>query len=48
MTSEGALRGRKATLIRINPRDYYVPAGHIAIEFGAEEGIRKILESTGA
>ena len=48
MTSEGAVRGGKATLIRINPRDCDVPAGHIAIEFGAEEGIRKILESADA
>jgi NAD-dependent SIR2 family protein deacetylase len=48
MTSEAAVRGGKATLIRINPRDHDVPAGHLAIEFGAEEGIRKILESAGA
>jgi hypothetical protein len=45
MTSEGTLRGGKATLIRINPRDYDVPAGHIAISCGAEEGIRRVIES---
>jgi NAD-dependent SIR2 family protein deacetylase len=48
VTSEAAVRGGKATLIRINPRDYDVPAGHIAIPCGAEEGILKILESAGA
>jgi NAD-dependent SIR2 family protein deacetylase len=45
MTSEAAVRGGKATLIRINPRDYDVPAGHIAIPCGAEEGIRRVIES---
>jgi NAD-dependent SIR2 family protein deacetylase len=45
MTSEEAARGGKATLIRINPRDYDVPAGHIAIPCGAEEGIRRVIES---
>jgi NAD-dependent SIR2 family protein deacetylase len=48
MTSEAAVRGAKATLIRINPRDYDVPAGHIAVPFGAAEGIDKVLESSGA
>jgi len=47
MTSEAAARGGKATLIRINPRDYDVPAGHIAIPCGAEEGILNILETAG-
>jgi len=47
MTSEAAARGGKATLIRINPRDYDVPAGHIAIPCGAEEGILKITETSG-
>jgi NAD-dependent SIR2 family protein deacetylase len=42
MTSEDAVRGRRATLIRINPRDVDVPAGHISIPCGAEEGIRRI------
>ena len=45
MTSEGVVRGAKATLIRINPRDYDVPAGHIGIPFGAYEGIRRVVES---
>jgi NAD-dependent SIR2 family protein deacetylase len=44
MTSEAAVRGGKATLIRINPRDYDVPAGHIGIPFGAVEGIRRVVE----
>jgi NAD-dependent SIR2 family protein deacetylase len=48
MTSEGVIRRAKATLIRINPRDYDVPAGHLAIPFGAAEGILKVLESVGA
>jgi len=38
MTSEGVVRGAKATLIRINPRDYDVPAGHIGIPFGPTRG----------
>ena len=45
MTSEGVVRGAKATLIRINPRDYDVPAAHIGIPFGACEGIRRVIES---
>ena len=45
MTSEGVVRGAKATLIRINPRDYDVPADHIGIPFGACEGIRRVIES---
>ncbi len=32
-----------ATLIRINPRDYDVPYGHISIPLGGLEGIRKIV-----
>jgi hypothetical protein len=47
MTSEAAARGGKATLIRINPRDYDVPASQIAIPCGAEEGILNILETAG-
>ena len=42
MTSEGAVRGGRGTLIRINPRDTDVPSGHIAIPLGAEEGILEI------
>jgi len=45
MTSEGVARGENAVLIRINPRDYDVPAGHVAIPCGAEEGIRRVVES---
>jgi NAD-dependent SIR2 family protein deacetylase len=45
MTSEAAVRGRTATLIRINPRDYDVPAGHLSIPLGAGEGIRRVIES---
>ncbi len=33
-----------ATLIRINPRDYDVPQGHISIPLGGLEGIKKITE----
>ncbi len=29
-------------VIRINPRDYDVPEGQIALPFGAADGIRKI------
>jgi len=32
-----------ATLIRINPRDFQVPSGHISIPLGAKEGIEKIM-----
>jgi NAD-dependent SIR2 family protein deacetylase len=32
-----------STLIRINPRDYDVPKGAIAIPLGAKEGINRIL-----
>ncbi len=45
MTSEGIARGEKATLIRINPRDNDVPTGHIAIQCGAEQGIRRVIEA---
>lgn len=34
----------RGTLIRINPRDYSVPAGHIAIPLGGAEGIRRLVE----
>jgi len=44
MTSEGAARGGRATLIRINPRDTDVPSGHLSISLGAEEGIRNVTE----
>jgi len=47
MTSEGIAGAGKAVLIRINPRDYDVPAGHIAIPLGAEEGIRRLTSGMG-
>ncbi len=48
MTSEAAVRGDRATLIRINPRDTDVPPGHHSIPLGAEEGIRRVMEFTRA
>lgn len=45
MTSEGVARGGKGTLIRINPREFDVPSGHIPIPLGAEEGIRRVVET---
>ena len=47
MTSEGIAGAGKAVLIRINPRDYEVPEGHIAIPLGAEEGTRLVAEGMG-
>jgi len=44
-TSENIARQYRATLIRINPRDYPVPSGHISIPLGALEGIQTILDS---
>src|SRR5512139_1837823 len=45
MTSEGVVRGAKATLILFNLRAYDVPPGHIGIPFGACERIRRVIES---
>lgn len=42
--SESIARRFNGKLIRINPRDYSVPAGHIAIPAGALQGIKKIYE----
>ncbi|MCU0821796.1 MAG: NAD-dependent deacetylase [Spirochaetes bacterium] len=42
--SEQAAMHLKGTLIRINPRDYDVPAGHISIPLGGAEGIERIIE----
>ncbi len=42
--SESVAASRNATLIRINPREYQVPHGHISIPLGAKEGIEKIFE----
>ncbi len=42
-TSESIAKNCKATLIRINSRNYDVPEGQISIPLGAFEGISKIL-----
>ncbi|MBU0765961.1 MAG: NAD-dependent deacetylase [Bacteroidetes bacterium] len=43
--SEGIAAKMNGTLIRINPRDYHVPHGHISIPFVAAEGIAGICDS---
>ena len=43
-TSENITFNYNGTLIRINPRDFYVPEGHIGIQSGALEAIEKIYE----
>jgi NAD-dependent SIR2 family protein deacetylase len=43
LTSEEIARKSRGTLIRINPRDYGVPSGHIGLPFGAAEGIKRVL-----
>ena len=43
LTSEDIVRKYNATLIRINPRDYWTPDGHISIPLGAREGIMRVL-----
>lgn len=40
--SENTANLHNATLIRINPRDYSVPSGHLAIPLNAAEGINRI------
>ena len=42
MKSRSIAHLKNATLIRINPRDYNVPAGNISIPTGAKEGIGEI------
>ncbi|NPA81298.1 MAG: NAD-dependent deacetylase [Epsilonproteobacteria bacterium] len=42
MTSEHLANRYKASLIRVNPRDYEVPKSHISIPMGAKEAIEKI------
>jgi hypothetical protein len=42
--SESVLQRISGTLIRINPHDYDVPEGQIALPFGAADGIRSICE----
>ena len=44
ITSEKIASMYDAKLIRINPRDYDVPSGHISIPMGGLEGIKKITE----
>ncbi len=44
ITSERIASMYDAKLIRINPRDYDVPSGHISIPMGGLEGIKKITE----
>lgn len=43
-TSEQLANRYDASLIRINPRDYQVPYGHISLPFGAREGIEQVFE----
>ena len=45
MQSEHLASHSDTVLIRINPRDFQVPAGNIPIALGAAEGISKILKS---
>ena len=45
MKSESIAAHYNATLIRINPRDFNVPAGHISIKANAAEGINAIFEN---
>lgn len=42
--SETLTQRVNGTLIRINPRDYQVPFGHVSISLGAKEGIQRIFE----
>lgn len=44
LMSEKIIEEYNATLIRINPRDTFVPAGNIAIESGSLEALEKINE----
>lgn len=46
-TSEQVAARFGGTLIRINPRDYRVPPGHLAIPLGSAEGINRIVEAMG-
>ncbi len=45
MKSEHVARTHKALLIRINPRDYRVPHGQIALPLGAAEAIERIYRA---
>lgn len=44
-TSETLVHEYGGILIRINPREHNVPVGNISIPLGAEEGIKKIINS---
>ncbi|MFC1562663.1 NAD-dependent deacetylase [candidate division KSB1 bacterium] len=44
MKSEYLAQINNGTLIRINPRDYYTPSGHISIPLGSADGINQIYE----
>jgi hypothetical protein len=48
MFSERAASTDAATLIRINPRDFEVPNGHISLPLGGAEGINMIMEGNNA
>ncbi len=45
MKSEYVANSYNATLIRINPRDYYTPLGHIPVPLGSADGVNSILEA---
>ncbi len=45
MFSQRVARYLNATLIRINPRDFDTPKGHIPINTGAAEGVEKIYNN---
>jgi NAD-dependent SIR2 family protein deacetylase len=48
MFSEQAAGTAGATLMRINPRDFEVPHGHISLPLGGAEGIKAIMEGNNA
>ncbi len=43
-TSEQIAKNYDAALIRINPRDYETPPGHISLPVSAEEGVERIYQ----
>ena len=44
INSERIANNFNAKIIRINPRDYDVPAGHIGISAGSLEGLSQIMQ----
>ena len=44
-TSEQVARKLRGKLIRINPREHDVPAGHLAIPLSAKEGLQQIADA---